>query len=181
MNRLQSLPISDIEKSELFSHLYIGKQDEWFGELASAFSRKTKVLQDRRDTYDISEFEDLPYFEADDTISPPIIQSAVEYFTFYGSLLENDTFKMLMTRSAEDRCRWFAKRNENIVIRDADWEKIYDDICTTPESFERYFPMMCVGITSESVNALIRAIVLNDDFYQYICELEKESKEGKNK
>jgi hypothetical protein len=47
-----------------------------------------------------------------------------------------------------------------------------------PFSFERYYPMVRVKITEDSLIYLIRAIAINDDFYRYAFILEEKYRKG---
>ena len=93
---------------------------------------------------------------------------------FCQSLTAEDEFQELMEKTPYDRCQWLARHNERFIFRDIDWEKIYTDIFEHEDSFARYYPMMRVGLNDDSLVSLMRAMVLNDDFYAHLFELKKE-------
>ena len=70
-------------------------------------------------------------------------------------------------QSPNKRCGWLVKQNRSLMIRDCDWNKIFDDIETNEDSFSRYYPMVRVVLNSTNMIDLIKAIVLNDALYAY--------------
>ena len=72
-----------------------------------------------------------------------------------------------MRKSYEERAKWLVEQNEYILLRDKDWKKIFEDIEQNETSFARYYPMMRVKITNEHVMHVIKALVVNDEFYEY--------------
>ena len=61
--------------------------------------------------------------------------------------------------------------NRSVLLRDKDWEKIYDDVMERPESFARYYPMVRVQVNSDGLRCMVRAFVTNDALYSYASEL----------
>ena len=64
-----------------------------------------------------------------------------------------------------------AEHNRFFLIRDKDWEKIFDDIEKQEEAFGRYYPMMRVQLNSDALVHMVTAITLNDELYEYCAEL----------
>ena len=64
-----------------------------------------------------------------------------------------------------------ARMNRSVLLRDKDWEKIYDDVMERPESFARYYPMVRVQVNSDGLRCMVRAFVTNDALYSYASEL----------
>ena len=141
--------------------------------LNHAMEMKRKAWEEKREQYKITEPEDLPFYEMGDTISPDLAEMVGEYFTFYRSIIKEDRFTELMNDTPKARCKWLVYQNRNILLRDKDWDRIYGDIMDNPLSFERYYPMVRVKITEDSLIYLIRAITINDDFYRYAFTLEE--------
>ncbi len=94
----------------------------------------------------------------------------LSYIVYHG-LCEEECFKELMGRPPIDRCRFLVEENRYILLRDKDWEKIFDDIHGHEESFARYYSMVRVSITSDPLVDMVRAMVINDDLYEYCKEL----------
>ena len=138
-----------------------------------AMEIKRKAWDEERAQFKISEPEDLPIYEMGDSIRPDLAEMVGEYFTFYRSIIKEDRFTELMNDTPKTRCKWLAYQNRNILLRDKDWDRIYGDIMDNPLSFERYYPMVRVKITEDSLIYLIRAITINDDFYRYAFTLEE--------
>ena len=144
-----------------------------------AMEARRKEFEKRHGKYDISEFEDLPYYEAGDSMHPEIAEQVGSYFAFYRSITEEKQFTRLMSSSPGERCEWLILQNKRILLRDRDWEKIFEDIFENADSYARYYPMVRVRITGDGLINLIRALAVNDDFYQLAFELEKEYATGK--
>ena len=72
-----------------------------------------------------------------------------------------------MSQTKEIRCKWLAQENRTVLLRETEWEKVFDDICEHQESFARYYPMGRVR-TTEYTRYLVHAIVTNDDFYAFV-------------
>ena len=123
--------------------------------------------------YDISEFEDLPFYESGDSIHPHVEEQIGRFFAFYRDTVNEDRYSELMTRTPEARCEWLVFQNRSILLRDRDWDKIFGDIMDNPESYARYYPMVRVKVTGDAVFHLIRAITVNDAFYKKAFELEE--------
>lgn len=132
-----------------------------------------KALEERREQYDVSDAEDLPYYEEGDTIHPDIAEQVGKCFAFYRNAVREERFGELMNASPKERFEWLVYQNRSILLRDKDWDKIFGDISENQDSFERYYPMVRVKVTSDPLIYLIRAIVINDDFYRYAFVLEE--------
>lgn len=139
--------------------------------LNEAIRSKENALRDASKKFDITCLEDLQYYETGDSISPDLTDTIGEYFAFYREITNEDTYSKLMKGTPEERCRWLPRKNRNILLRDKDWEKVYDDILNHPESFERYYPMVRVVANNKNVQYLVRALVVNDALYTLALEL----------
>lgn len=83
------------------------------------------------------------------------------------TMLEDNQYKELLSKSADERCRWLVKQNRTIIFRDCDWEKIFDKIHEKEENFSRYYPMVCVEANTRGLMDIVTAFVLNDKLYEY--------------
>jgi hypothetical protein len=126
-------------------------------------------MQDEK--YDIWRSEDLPYYEAGDSVHPNLVKALGMTFEFYRSFLGEDTYLDLMKQNPVERCKWLARKNRWVLLRDKDWERIYDDIMENSESFARYYPMMRVKAINEGLSDLPGAFAINDDLYSYTLGL----------
>lgn len=201
MERIRTFPISEPEMLNVYNRLYKGNKDTSFGSVVrkifskdsfdEAFEKAVKddsyaavkqamdikgeEIEKRCEEYDISDPEDLPYYEVGDSIHPKIAEWIGNCFAFYRSILKEEDFAKLMNKSPRERCEWLVFQNRRLLLRDKDWDKIFGDILENPESFARYYPCVRVKIIGEEQAGLVRAIVTNDAFYQYTFSLEKES------
>ena len=151
--RVSKLPLSDKEKISVFEKLYLGTQEAEFGE----YWHK----------YDIGDYKDLLNYKIGKTINPNLEKAVQESFQFYQSMLEDNQYKELLSKSADERCRWLVKRNTNLIFRDYDWEKIFTKIYEKEENFSRYYPMVCVEANTRRLMDIVAAFVLNDELYEY--------------
>lgn len=151
--RVSKLPISDKEKINVFVNFYLETMDEEFGECL----RK----------YDIADYKDLLNYRTDKSINPNLEKAVQESFQFYQSMLEDNQYKELLSKTADERCRWLVKRNTNLIFRDCDWEKIFDKIHKKEENFSRYYPMVCVEANTRRLMDIVTAFVLNDTLYEH--------------
>ena len=142
--------------------------------LSEVLEARKADYEDRCEKYDIIDLKQLPYYEAGDKIDPVVMKVVGKSFSFYRGALAEDTYLELMRKESQERCEWLSSTNQNILLKDKDWEKIYDDIIEHPEAFARYYPMVRVRITSEGQHCMIRAFVANDELYSYAFELEKQ-------
>lgn len=124
----------------------------------------------RRREYDAFDYEDLIYYEKGDTMHPALQAALIKNFAIYHSITEEETYDELLRKSVKERCEWLADQNKWLVIRDKDWNKIYNDIEEHEDSFVRYYPMVRVDLDSKNMARLVTAIVLNDEIYAYCME-----------
>ena len=76
----------------------------------------------------------------------------------------------MIEESALKRCEWLIEQNRMLLIKDKDWDKIFKDIEENEDSYARYYPMVRVRLTSDNMDYLIKAFVLNDDLYEFCKE-----------
>ena len=137
---------------------------------------KRKNHEEATKDYDITEYGQLPYYRSGDLIRPNLNKVLIQSFEFYKACCQEEYYHELKQKSSHEKGKFLAKQNRYIRIRDIDWKRIYDDIEENPESFERYYPMVRVEAGSADLNALVRALILNDDLYVYCEETLKEDK-----
>lgn len=145
--------------------------------------RKREKFEENQEKYDVSKYEDMKFYEHGNTMHPGLEKSLGHSRLFLDSLLEEDEFKALQKKTAQDRCRWLVEQNRYILIRDKDWEKIFTDIEENEESFGRYYSIMRVKMASNNLVDMSVGLMINDDLYAYSKTLanqaeEKEKKEG---
>ncbi len=146
------------------------KQDP-SGVMNEMLKTASQVYKMQDEKYDIWRPEDLPYYEAGDSVHPNLVKALGMTFEFYRSFLGEDTYLDLMKQNPVERCKWLARKNRWVLLRDKDWERIYDDIMENSESFARYYPMMRVKAINEGLSDLPGAFAINDDLYSYALGL----------
>ena len=128
---------------------------------------KRQDIIENYEKYDITNYEELLDYKADDCIEPDLQEALIKSFAFYTNLLEEDTYKELMKQSANSRCQWLVEQNRCILIRDKDWSRIFTDIENNETSFARYYSMVRVKLTNKDLIDMVKAIILNDELFEY--------------
>ncbi len=132
---------------------------------------KREQFQEKRDAYDISEYDQLMFYESGDSMHPVIQKALGQSFVFYNGALAENEYQDLMEKTARERCEYLVEQNRYFLIRDKDWQKIFNDIHENKKSFARYYPMVRVRIDSSNTLNLVYGIILNDDLFAYCPEL----------
>ena len=127
-------------------------------------------LIDEREEYDLVDYEDLMYYKTGDTMHPCLIKSLAHNKRYFDFILEESEFKYLMLQDADHRYKWMVDQNKYILLRDTDWEKVYTDI-KDYHAFGRYYPLFCVEMSNHKIVEMCRALMINDDLYNYSIEL----------
>ncbi len=135
--------------------------------------RKMTVLQNQREQYEVSEYEDLINYKAGSTVDPALKEALGKSFRFYHGMVKEERYQTLMRQAPEDRCVFLIEQNQSLLLRDKDWMRIFSDIEEHSETYERYYPMVRVKLDSEGLRQMTMALVLNDALYAYAWELEQ--------
>jgi hypothetical protein len=139
--------------------------------LAMVADSYESVYEEMSKEYDIFRAEQLPYYKVGHTMSPSLTEALGKSIAFYQSALSDEWYSELMSSTPEERCHYLVQRNRWILLRDKDWERIFDDILACPESFGRYYPMVQVKADKEGLQCIVRAFVTNDALYSYALSL----------
>ncbi len=168
MERSRELTLADGEVSD-------EKPEEADLDMSSLLTRavelRKKVNKVMGDEYDVYNADALPYYQPGDTVSPQLLDAACKSLAFYQGALSEEWYSELMAEAPLERCRYLVQQNRHILLRDKEWEKIFDDIINCPESFERYYPMVRVKANNEDLRSMVRAFVVNDELYSYVSRL----------
>lgn len=63
------------------------------------------------------------------------------------------------------------EQNRHLLLRDCEWMTIFSEIEKYPETYERYYPMVRVQISSIRLMHMVWAFVVNDELYEYAKEM----------
>ena len=138
--------------------------------LTEIFNTKAEKMKKNEKDFDISKPEYLLFYSKGDTIETNLLTNVTESLKFMETVLQEEDFTKLMKKSYKERCQFLVDQNRSLLIRDSDWRKIFKDIKTNEDSFNRYYPAVRVSITSDSVDALVCALIINDDLYNFVYE-----------
>ena len=141
------------------------------GLLAEALDRSAETERELRKEYDCIEPEDFLYYEKGDRIPPKREEWIKGNFKIYHEVLEEDSYKELLEDDPDRRCGFLLRQNRQFLLRDCDWERIFSDIGGRKEAFSRYYPMVRLNFGADSLIHLIKAYLLNDDFYEWVESL----------
>ena len=132
--------------------------------------KRSRLVLDPEPEFGVSR-EDLIEYTKGDSIEPHLLKALKDSFDFYRSMVEEDTFELLMNQSWKVRCEWLTENASTILIRDKDWDKIFADIEENEMSFSRYYPMVRVKADCRDLVYMIIALVLNDDLYDFCIKI----------
>lgn len=141
--------------------------------------KKREALEKMQEKYDISDQEDLMFYETGDTMHPVLEEAIGKSRCFLDSILEEERFAELMAEDAHARCRWIVKQNQSFLIRDKDWEKVFSDIEDHKASFGRYYSLLRVKMDSSGLVKMCTAFMVNDALYAYSKTLADQISEEK--
>lgn len=150
--------------------LELQKQDA-----AEVFQQTMKIRQQKiyeeYDKYDIFLPVELELYKKGNIICPELLESLTKLFEKYTKELEEDTFHLLSRQSPDIQFKCLTQIKQEILLRDKDWENIYHNLENSEESIKRYFIILCFKLSSDNIYDMIKAIVLNDDLYDYLVEI----------
>ena len=140
-----------------------------FMETLKKIEAEQESLQEK---YNIYAFEQFLHYKRNDSVTPSLLKNIKSGFKSLKTLLEENSFKELQMKTAEELCEWIVKRNSYLLLRDTDWEKIFKNIKENPQSFERYYLSVMIPLNDGDIKWFIYSLVLNDDFYAFLCKAE---------
>lgn len=126
-------------------------------------------LERETEKYDINEWSELCYYTSGSTINPGMLKSLGENFRFYRNITERKEYSDDIENNPEKMFSCLAAKNRECFLFEEDWERIYTELHRDKDTFERYYPMVCVT-GSDGIKHLLRAFVTNDDFWNYCCD-----------
>ena len=112
------------------------------------------------------------YFERGERFTPAWDRALVRLMGFLETIKDDERYRKTMKASPEER-RTFLSANSHLPpkMTEATWQRILD---STEEDarFERYLPLIFVDAsTSDDMFRMIRAMLVNDDLYEYAREM----------
>ena len=159
----KEIPTTEEELAEL------RKQDA-----AEVFQEVMRVRQqknyDKYNKYDISFPEELNFYKKGDTIYPELKDALMTLFEKYTESLDGDTFLLLKDQSAVMKFKCLTQIKKDFLLRDKDWEKIFNNLENDKDSIKRYYIMLYLKISNDSIYTIVKAIMLNDDLYNYLVK-----------
>lgn len=134
-------------------------------------SRMDSMLEMKKaedEEYDISDYNQLRFFENGDTFSPNVWENTLSMFKFYLSATEEERLQKLKNEGAESCINFLCQNNRSVILLGDDWDKIFEKIKSDVEIFNRYYPAVRVEVTSNNVEHILRAFVLNDELWNFL-------------
>ena len=161
----------DLNKFGIYANLSEEEVNNRYQEYIEEKKKDERYLEKKKETLDIDNYADLIYYEPGNTMYPAMMKSIGKSRKFLDSLIKKSEYKLLMEKDAEHKCRWLVEQNRCLLIRDKDWEKVFQDIENHAESFSRYYPLFCVIMDCDELVDMCKAFLINDDFYSYSAKL----------
>lgn len=131
---------------------------------------KVNTIISEKKKWDITDAEELLSYKTGNTIASSLNGMLLVFFKFYRKILEEDKYKVLLEKGAQASIHYLIEQNIYFLFMEEAWDKIIAEIEDNVEAFERYYPMVRVKLTGDLLIPFIRAIVLNDELYQYCME-----------
>ena len=142
---------------------------------AEVFQEVTRMHQQKNyeeyNEYDITLPEQLELYKKGNTLHPKLKEGLLKFFHDYTKSYKEDTFCLLKVHSAvtQYKCLTEIKQRE-ILLRDKDWEKIFNNLEKDKEALKRYYILLYFKLSNDTIYHTLKAIVLNDDLYDYLVE-----------
>lgn len=155
---------------EYMEQIEAKKEEEPSIELNDIMDAVERSVERDMESYDISDFRDLLYYETGDKLKPVLEEVCIKSIEFYKLTCEEERFAELMKKSAEERCAYLIYQNQSLLLMKDRWLRIFDEIKKDKDSFRRYYPMVRVQMNSNT-SWFVYAYVANDDFYHHFEEM----------
>lgn len=134
-------------------------------QLAETIAEFERQCSEEHETYDVTDYDELDGYKSGDAMPDWLRRNIDKYFRFYHGLIKEARFAELMAATPKERCAYLAEKNSMLLLRDTDWEKIFDEVNARADAFRRYYPMVRADCSRQQAYFLVRALVLNDDLY----------------
>ena len=121
--------------------------------------------------YDIFNFEDLLYFKTGNTILPQLEKAIINGLEIMKETQNEETYQKMVEENNPLKClQWIVDQNCAIAIRDRDYLHILSCLKEDIHCFNRYYSIFRMKIDTENHVSFYRALMINDDLYQYLNE-----------
>ena len=147
--------------------------DECFAEhekmsAEAALAKTEGDEEDLEEKYDIVLLADVERYRPGMTLDPTLIRGLLQILDRFEKTADEEDCVHLVQKSPKERFAFLAE-NISLILRDRDWEKIYEAMQT--QDFRRYYPAACLNISHPAVACAVRAILLNDDLYELLLRM----------
>lgn len=117
-------------------------------------------------TYDITHFEDLPFYKKGNTFYPTLLERVKYVVKFYKGVVNEPNFAEIAAECLAEKIEFMRIQDNGLYLTKEIWEKVLKDLEEHPDSFERYYPMVRV-VVEGPVRDFLHAYVGNDEFYEF--------------
>lgn len=158
----------DVEKIvNEFVEKQTSKEKDYIKLLNDFHDEFNKAEAELDEKYDVAKSSDLPFYQKGNSVNPKLLESVKSSIDFYRTLTDEPEYTEILNKGIEEKFEYFAVQNRCLRLLKESWEKILKDIEDNPASFERYYPMVRVKISSDDAQDIVRAYVENDEFYEF--------------
>ena len=188
MSLIKETRFSEKEKFELFLDTYMGQKDEkYFKSLKENFSDEMtrsyteQYKSENNDTedkkYDIEETIELFKYKKGNSIDPELLDKILSSFDILEAGKKQRGFALLSTVSPNEQIRHLAIQKQNIPLCDTDWKHIIHYFEKHKNGLERYYSLFMANKEPYTpTNNLVRALMVNDELYNFCHKLYLENK-----
>lgn len=178
--------LTEEQKLEMIYYTYIGKMNKTAFDFLDKFFPKELVDKYRENNhsgfwswggfcrsgnpvFDICSFQDLMFFKPYSVLSPKMKKQLELSFGEYCELSDDSECGEIMAAGTEEMLEFLADSRNSLIFTEKQWEHIFDNIERDSRAFKRYFPMSKISMTEDN-KYLTRALVTDDDFWNYCCD-----------
>lgn len=164
-------------KEQIKKHLEKEKESDISEQFAELMEKEREKLIKEREEYDIADYDLLRFYEKGDTILSEIETSIQKSREFLETLLEEEDYLKLVKQDINKQFCWLSKQNRYYCIRHEDWEKIYKNLHKS-DGLARYYSLFRIQLSSQNLQEMALALLLNDDLWAFSGKLVKIKENG---
>ena len=134
---------------------------------------KRKEYTDIHQKYDITDADDLVYYEKGNSIYTEIEICLKKLYLFCTQEINSPDHDKLTQLNTKEKCKYIAQHNTYFYITDLDYKNIFSNIKNEKYEFIRYYSLLMVKLNSDMISCCVKALLINDDLWDYIADQSK--------
>lgn len=162
---INKLDVSDSKKHELIDELYI--KDGCALYLGCCYEINSYKLYSK-----ITMAKDLVHYKKGNQIEESLLNELNKLFQEYQNNLNEENYNKLINMSPIDICRFLSENVNNYFLYEEDWYKIFQSIKADKNNLKRFYLMSCIDLRYKISRYVVKAIIRNDEFYEFLLNME---------